>query len=106
MAALALTAAASQGGAVAPLYDPVSLNIGINCQWQQSCQRRQMKALSKARKYIAATNPPLWRIHMCNRNARRGTARLDWVGFDSCIRNTRLLPPPPPPPRPHVRRRH
>ena len=99
---LALTAAASKAGAVAPLYDPVSLNIGINCQWQQSCQRKQTKALGSARKFIAKTNPPLWRIHLCNRNARRGQSRIDWVGFNSCIRNTTLLPPPPPRPR----RRH
>lgn len=105
LAALALMAAASESGAVAPLYDPVSLNIGINCQWQQSCQRKQMKAMDKARKYIAATNPPLWRIHLCNRNARRATARIDWVGFNGCIRNAQLSPPPPPPPVRH-RARH
>lgn len=99
LAALALLAAASEGRAVAPLYDPVALNIGINCQWQQSCQRQQMKGLADARKFIAKMNPPLWRIHLCNRNARRGPARIDWVGFNGCIRNTKLLPPPPPQPR-------
>ena len=102
LAALALIGAASEGGAVAPLYDPVSLNIGINCQWQPSCQRKQMKALRNARKFIGATNPPLWRIHLCNRNARRAPDRIDWVGFDSCIRNDDLQPPPPP----RIHRRH
>jgi len=97
LAALALVVAADEGRAAAPLYDPVALNIGINCQWQQTCQRQQMKALSNARKFIAKTNPPLWRIHLCNRNASRGQARIDWVGFNGCIRNTKLLPPPPQP---------
>ena len=93
IAALALIAAADEARAMAPLYDPVALNIGINCQWQRSCERRQMAAMSEAAKFIAATHPPLWRIHLCNRNARRGPARVDWVGFNSCIRNTILRPP-------------
>jgi len=89
-----LTLAASEARAAAPLYDPVALNIGINCQWQQKCQRRQHKALGDAARFIAAKNPPLWKIHLCNRNARRGQARVDWVGFNACIRNTQLSPPP------------
>ena len=93
MAAFALVAAAPGARAMAPLYDPVALNIGINCQWQRSCERRQMAAMSDAARYIAATHPPLWRIHLCNRNARRGPARVDWVGFNGCIRNTALTPP-------------
>ena len=87
-AALALVAAASEGRAMAPLYDPVALNIGINCQWQPQCQSKQHKAMSDAAKFIAAKHPPLSQIHLCNRNARRGTARVDWVGFNSCIRNS------------------
>jgi len=86
-------AAASPARATAPIYDPVALNIGISCQWQQSCERRQRKALKSARKFIAASNPPLWKIHLCNRNASRGTARIDWVGFNACIRNTQLPAP-------------
>jgi hypothetical protein len=80
--------------AIAPLNDPVFLNIGISCQWQLNCQRRQTKAMLAANRYIAGKNPPLWRIHMCNRNARRSASRADWVGFNACIRNAQLSPPP------------
>jgi len=86
-------AGASEGRATAPLYDPVALNIGISCEWQQKCEQKQRKALAAARKYIAATNPPVSKIHLCNRNAQRSTSRIDWVGFNSCIRNPRLSPP-------------
>jgi hypothetical protein len=93
LALLALSGAGSEARALAPLYDPVALNIGINCQWQQSCERRQRRAMTNAAQYIAATHPPLWQIHLCNRNARRGPARVDWVGFNGCIRNPGLSPP-------------
>jgi len=99
LAAFALFSVAAQARATAPIYDPMTLNIGINCQWQQSCQRKQTRAMNDARKFIAAYDVPLWRIHLCNKNARRGTARLDWIGFNACIRNPQLAPPP-------VRRRH
>jgi hypothetical protein len=94
LAALALLAAASEAGGTAPLYDPVTLNIGINCQWQQACQRRHVKALRSAQKFIAAKHPPLWKIHLCNRNARRTASNIDWVGFNACIRNAHLTRPP------------
>lgn len=90
MAAFVLAGAASESRAAAPLYDPVALNIGINCEWQQRCQQRQHEAMSNAANFIAAKHPPLWKIHMCNRNARRGPARVDWVGFNDCVRNPRL----------------
>lgn len=92
LAALALLAWSSSGHAVAPLHDPVALNVGINCQWKLSCERRQRKAMAAARKFIARSHPPVWRIQMCNRNARRAPTRIDWVGFDNCIRNPRLSP--------------
>jgi len=88
--------------AVAPLYDAVALNIGVNCQWQKRCIGSQRRAMNDARKYIAKYNPPLWRIHLCNRNAARTRDRVDWVGFNNCIRNDALQPPPPP--RKHHRR--
>ena len=90
LAAIALAACAFEARAVAPLYDPVILNIGINCQWQERCERQQRKAMSDAARFIAAKHPPLSVIHQCNRNARRGTARVDWVGFNRCIRNRHL----------------
>jgi hypothetical protein len=94
LALLALIGGGPQAPAMAPLYDPVILNIGINCQWQQSCEERQRSAMMHAAQFIAATHPQLWRIHLCNRNARRGPARVDWVGFNGCIRNSSLPPPP------------
>jgi hypothetical protein len=90
--ALALAAARVQGHA-APLYDAVALNIGVNCQWQKACQQRQRNAMNEAHRFIAAANPPVWRIHLCNRNAARGTARIDWVGFNDCVRNPNLHRP-------------
>ena len=94
LSVLALMGAGPQAPAMAPLYDPVVLNIGINCQWQKGCEQRQRNAMMHAAQFIAATHPPLWRIHLCNRNARRGQARVDWVGFNGCIRNSSLAPPP------------
>jgi hypothetical protein len=90
IAAIALTGRAFEARAAAPLYDPVFLNIGINCQWQQRCERQQREAMRDAAKFIAAKHPSLPAIHHCNRNARRGTARVDWVGFNRCIRNKHL----------------
>ena len=104
VALIALTAVPASAYAVAPLYDPVALNIGVNCQWQQRCIRTQRRAMDAAHKYMAKYNPPLWRIHLCNRNAARTPDRVDWVGFNNCIRNTALQPPPPQPPRKHHRR--
>jgi hypothetical protein len=91
--AILLIAWQARAFALAPLHDPVALNIGINCQWQRSCQRRQQTAMVEARQYVVTVRPPLWRIHMCNRNARRGTASLDWIGFDNCVRNAQLPQP-------------
>ena len=90
VAALALIASQAEGHMLAPLYDPVTLNVGISCHWQRTCQRRQLEAMARARFYVASAKPPLWRIHLCNKNARRGTARVDWIGFDNCIRNPQL----------------
>lgn len=109
IAALALLAAGSVGHSAAPLYDPVALNIGISCQWQQRCMAQQRHAMKDARSYMLKTGLPLWRVHLCNRNAARSPVRVDWVGFNNCIRNASLQPPPPPPPpakrRPAKRKR-
>jgi hypothetical protein len=77
-----------------PLGDPVTLNIGINCQWQQRCIKSQSKAMKRALKYVKKEQPPLWRVQLCNRNAGRQRMRVDWVGFDNCIRNAVLRPVP------------
>ena len=82
-----------------PLHDPVSLNIGLACQWQQTCIRSQKKAMKRALGYVKKAGPPTWRIHLCNRNASRKRGRVDWVGFDNCIRNAALVQPRPAPKR-------
>ena len=85
---------APSGAARRPLlYDPVALNIGINCQWQASCMSRQRGAMKKALAYVARISPPQWRVQLCNRNAGKSGTRVDWVGFDHCIRNPTLRPP-------------
>jgi hypothetical protein len=77
------------------LYDGVALNIGVNCQWQSRCIRQQRTAMKQALSYVAKEHPPQWRVHLCNRNASRGGVRVDWLGFDHCIRNASLKAPPP-----------
>jgi hypothetical protein len=72
------------------LYDAVALNIGVNCQWQSPCMGQQRSAMKRALNYVADRRPPRWRVELCNRNAGRSGYRIDWVGFDHCIRNASL----------------
>lgn len=88
-----LIAAAPAALALAPLYDPVALNIGINCRWEQRCQVKQRNAMNDSRRFMAIEHPAVWRVQLCNKNARRATARIDWVGFNNCIRNPYLSLP-------------
>ena len=74
------------------LYDAVALNIGVNCQWQTRCMTQQRSAMKRSLGYVSATRPAHWRVQMCNRNAGRGGYRVDWIGFDHCIRNEQLRP--------------
>lgn len=76
------------------LYDAVALNIGVNCQWQSQCMSEQRKAMKRALGYVADHDPPHWRVELCNRNAGRSGYRVDWVGYDNCIRNASLRPLP------------
>jgi hypothetical protein len=75
-----------------PIYNPVTLNIGLNCRWQQRCMEQQEAAMKRALEYVRKARPTSWRIHQCNRNAARSRYRVDWVGFDNCIRNASLRP--------------
>jgi hypothetical protein len=75
------------------LYEPVSLNIGVVCQWQARCMVRQRSAMNRALNYVARRRPPRWRLELCNRNAGRSGYRVDWIGFDNCIRNATLKGP-------------
>jgi len=91
-AALAAIPFSASTARTAVVHDPVALNIGVNCQWQSRCMSQQRAAMNRALGYIAKKQPPQWRIQLCNRNASRGGNRVDWVGFDHCIRNSRLRP--------------
>jgi hypothetical protein len=75
------------------IHDPVALNIGINCQWQPYCMGQQRAAMMRSLSYVATRPAPQWRLQLCNRNAGRSRTRVDWVGFDHCIRNSALRPP-------------
>jgi hypothetical protein len=94
--ALILLAGGSQVRARPPLSDPVTLNIGFVCQWQPRCMSQQKGAMKRALKLVRKYQPPTWRIEMCNRNAGRSRSRVDWAGFENCIRNTTLRPAPLP----------
>lgn len=72
------------------LYDAVALNIGVNCQWQAHCMAQQRAAMKSSLGYVSSAHPPHWRVQLCNRNANRGGYRVDWVGFEHCIRNASL----------------
>jgi hypothetical protein len=87
---LAAVSGPANAGTRPILYDPSALNIGINCQWQTRCMARQRSAMNRALQYVAKKHPPQWRVHLCNRNANRGGYRVDWVGFEHCIRNSGL----------------
>ena len=93
----ALVAPPAAAHQLPPIYDSTSLNIGMNCQWQQRCIAKQKKAMKKALSYVAKKRPTTWRIQQCNRNAARTRYRVDWVGFNNCIRNAELRYTPPPP---------
>jgi hypothetical protein len=90
---VALSSGALAAQAPVPLYDSTGLNIGFNCRWQQRCIVEQQRAMKHSLVYVKKRQPPLWRVHLCNHNASRGRNRVDWVGFDNCIRNASLGPP-------------
>ena len=46
--AMSVVGAAGAAAKVPPLYDPVFLNIGFVCQWQESCMNKQKKAMKRA----------------------------------------------------------
>lgn len=90
-AALLLTAVpAGAASRRAILYDAVALNIGVGCQWQAQCMARQRAAMASALSYVARKKPSQSLVHLCNRNASRGGGRVDWVGYENCIRNPKL----------------
>jgi hypothetical protein len=94
-AALAAIPLAASSARTPVLHDGITLNIGVNCQWQPRCMAQQRAAMNRALRFVARAHPPRWRIQLCNRNAARGGNRVDWVGFDHCIRNGALRQSPP-----------
>jgi hypothetical protein len=92
-AAEGLLVSASGAPARSILHDPVALSIGINCQWQSRCIKLQRQAMKHSLSYVAHAHLPHWKVQLCNRNAARGGDRVDWVGFDHCIRNSALKRP-------------
>jgi hypothetical protein len=92
-AAAAVLPMGASAGARPILYDAVALNIGVNCQWQARCMGQQRAAMKRALAYVAKQRPPHWRVQLCNRNAGRGGYRVDWIGYDHCIRNPAMKPP-------------
>lgn len=93
VAALLVCSAGAAARTTPPLRNPAILNIGFVCQWQEGCMKKQERAMARALKYVKKAKPPTWKIQLCNRNASRLRGRVDWIGFNNCIRNTRLKPP-------------
>src|SRR5262245_6548753 len=89
---LCAASAAARTGSTPPLYDPVLLNIGFVCRWNMHCMDEQTRSMRRALKYVSKANPPAWKIQLCNKNAGRRGPRVDWIGFDHCIRNQTLRP--------------
>lgn len=85
-----LLSSGSSAFAAAPLFDSVRLNIGINCRWERKCIGSQTRAMDSALSYVKSRRPAQFLIHLCNRNAKRGPYRVDWIGFNNCIRNPRF----------------
>jgi len=93
VAAAALLAPCSKARARPLLHNPVALNIGVNCRWETRCMALQNAAMKRALRYVATAHPPQHQVQLCNRNARRGGDRVDWIGYDHCIRNRALRRP-------------
>ena len=93
MAAMVLVSAGAHAQRLPPIKNPVLLNIGFVCKWQDRCIRRQQAAMNSGLKYLKSRSVPEWKVRLCNRNASRGGTRKDWVGFNNCVRNPALRPP-------------
>jgi len=93
-AAFAFALAGPAQAKLPPLRDPVFLNIGFVCQWRDSCIAKQRGAMKKALAFVDKRDPPAWKVQQCNRNASRyrGRGRVDWIGFNNCIRNKTIRP--------------
>jgi hypothetical protein len=88
-----LLSAGAEASRRPPIGNPALLNIGFVCRWQSACMNRQQKAMNRSLKYVRKYRPPAWKVQLCNRNASRKSTRVDWIGFDNCIRNPNLRRP-------------
>ena len=93
MAAMVLVSGGAHAQRVPPIRNPVLLNIGFVCKWQNLCIKRQQAAMASGLKYLKTHSVPAWKVRQCNRNSSRGGTRKDWVGFNNCVRNPALRPP-------------
>ena len=91
--ALCTLLAGAAGHAAARRSHPVVQNIGSLCRWQQACMAKQRLAMQSALSFVAVSRPASWRVQLCNRNASRARNKVDWIGFDTCIRNKKLKRP-------------
>ena len=74
-----------------PLRDPVFLNIGFVCQWQEECIQKQQRAMKRSLGFVKKNKPPAWKVQFCNRRASfRRTGRIDWISYYNCISNSSL----------------
>jgi hypothetical protein len=91
---MAIVLASAGSGAAAklpPLRDPVFLNIGFVCQWQDECIQKQQRAMKRSLNYVKKSKPPAWKVQFCNRRASfRRTGRIDWISYYNCISNRSL----------------
>lgn len=76
-----------------PIANPVVLNIGFVCRWRETCMKQQQRAMNRSLKYVRKYKPPAWKVQLCNRNASRKRTRVDWIGFENCVRNPALKQP-------------
>ena len=93
---VAVAVAVGAAGAVSdaklpPLRDPVFLNIGFVCQWQDPCIAKQQKAHKRSVAYVKKNKPASWQVQLCNRRASfRKTGRVDWISYYHCISNQKI----------------
>ena len=74
-----------------PLRDPVFLNIGFVCQWQEECIQKLQRAMKQALAYGKKSKPSNWAVQFCNRRATfRRSGRIDWISYNTCIRSPRV----------------
>ena len=74
-----------------PLHDPVFLNIGFVCQWQEACITKQKKAHKRSVAFVQKYKPASWQVQLCNRRASyRRTGRVDWISYHHCITNQKI----------------